>query len=60
MTSLGNPVLLDALAWFDCAIASLVPGGDHDIIVGDVREAGFGAGTGPLLYYDGRYRELAT
>lgn len=54
----GNPLLEDCLAWFDCRVEAIHDGGDHAIIVGDVREAGYGAGAMPLLYFDGAYREL--
>lgn len=54
----GNPILEDGLVWFDCSMQATFDGGDHAIVVGDVREAGRGAGTMPLLYFDGSYREL--
>ncbi len=55
----GNPILEDSLVWFDCLVQAMHDGGDHVIVVGDVREAGQGAGALPLLYFDGTYRELA-
>jgi flavin reductase (DIM6/NTAB) family NADH-FMN oxidoreductase RutF len=54
----GNPVLEECLAWYDCAVASRHNQGDHDIVVGDVRAAGQGAGAEPLIYFDGDYRSL--
>ncbi|MFE4170511.1 flavin reductase family protein [Streptomyces sp. NPDC056909] len=53
----GAPVLEDSLAWFDCRLHSVLPGGDHAILVGRVVAADVGQGE-PLLYHDGRYRTL--
>ncbi len=58
ITGLGNPVLLESLAWFDCRVVTVSQGGDHNIVVGDVKEAGRGTGSLPLLYFDGTYRDL--
>ncbi|MFG3055800.1 flavin reductase family protein [Kitasatospora sp. NPDC048239] len=62
----GAPVLEDALAWFDCRLHGLLPGGDHTILVGRVAAAGSDIETDsgsdaedPLLYHDGQYRLLA-
>lgn len=56
----GLPVLTGALAWFDCRVGAVHDGGDHVVIVGDVREVGTGDDTDdPLLFYEGRYRALA-
>lgn len=54
----GNPILEDSLAWFDCAVIANYDQVDHSILVGGVKEAGFGAGAAPLLYFDGDYRSL--
>ncbi len=56
--SQGEPKLIDALAHFTCAAYAVHPGGDHQIIVGEVlqfesREAD------PLIYYSGGYRALS-
>lgn len=58
LTRLGNPVLEDSLAWFDCGVDSVVDQGDHAVVFGSVREAGYGTGLAPLLYFDGKYRVL--
>ena len=58
VTPFGSPVLDDSLAWFDCALDRIVSGGDHDVVIGDVREAAKGSATLPLLYFDGAYGEL--
>ncbi|MDA0651260.1 MAG: flavin reductase family protein [Proteobacteria bacterium] len=54
----GEPKLIDALAHFTCAVYAVHPGGDHQIIVGEVlqfesREAA------PLIFYSGGYRALS-
>lgn len=53
----GAPLVDGALAYFDCALHEVLPGGDHKILVGNVMAAG-GTGGEPLLYYDGDYRAL--
>ncbi|MFI1400341.1 flavin reductase family protein [Streptomyces sp. NPDC020681] len=53
----GAPVLDDCLAWFDCTLHSVLPGGDHALLVGRVAAADGGPGE-PLLYHDARYRLL--
>jgi flavin reductase (DIM6/NTAB) family NADH-FMN oxidoreductase RutF len=55
----GAPVLLGAIAHFDCTISARHDGGDHVILVGEVKAHGHTDGAHPLLYYRGRYRELA-
>ena len=54
----GEPKLIDALAHFTCATYAVHPGGDHQIIVGEVlqfesREAA------PLIFHSGAYRALS-
>ncbi|MER6672847.1 flavin reductase family protein [Streptomyces sp. NPDC000983] len=54
----GAPVLENCLAWFDCRLHSVLPGGDHVILVGQVAAADAGPGE-PLIYHQGEYRALA-
>ena len=54
----GEPKLTDALAHFTCAAYAVHPGGDHQIIIGEVlqfesREAA------PLIFHSGGYRALS-
>lgn len=58
LTRSGNPVLEECLVWFDCQVGTVVPSGDHLVFFGQVREAGYGTGVAPLLYFDGAYHEL--
>jgi len=53
----GAPVLADALAWADCRVVDVLPGGDHDIFIGEVVAGDVNVGD-PLLYYAGKYREI--
>ena len=54
----GVPVLRDSLSVFECAHHAVHEGGDHFILVGEVKKATFEAGLDPLLYFRGRYRRL--
>ena len=54
----GAPILADALAYVDCRLAEILPGGDHDIFIGEIL-AGDSREGAPLLYYCGKYRRLA-
>jgi len=51
------PILDGTLAWLRCDVVAVYPGGDHVILVGNVREMG-GDGGEPLLFYGGRYHTL--
>ncbi|HEY7928269.1 MAG TPA: flavin reductase family protein [Candidatus Dormibacteraeota bacterium] len=53
----GAPVLVGALAWFDCEVESISEHGDHAIIVGRVVAAASMDGE-PLVYFGRRYRKL--
>jgi flavin reductase (DIM6/NTAB) family NADH-FMN oxidoreductase RutF len=52
------PILTDCLAFVDCRVVEILPGGDHDIFVGEI-VAGEYHGGEPLLYFAGGYRRLA-
>jgi flavin reductase (DIM6/NTAB) family NADH-FMN oxidoreductase RutF len=52
------PILTDCLAFVDCRVVAILPGGDHDIFVGEIL-AGEHNGGEPLLYYGGGYVRLA-
>jgi flavin reductase (DIM6/NTAB) family NADH-FMN oxidoreductase RutF len=55
----GNPRLDGALAGLDCAVDAVVTGGDHEIVIGRVLDAGVSAeSSGPLLHWRGRYGRL--
>jgi flavin reductase (DIM6/NTAB) family NADH-FMN oxidoreductase RutF len=54
----GAPILADALGWVDCRLRDVLPGGDHEIFVGEI-VAGDARDGRPLLFYGGRYRKMA-
>ena len=54
----GVPVLGNSLSVFECARHAIHEGGDHFILVGEVRKATFEPGLDPLLYFRGKYRRL--
>lgn len=55
----GAPIIVGSLSWFDCVLEDILPGGDHEILVGRVAAAGGGTGE-PLVYWAGDYRSLTT
>lgn len=56
----GAAVVDGAAAWFSCRTHAVHPGGDHDIVVGEVLELGEGAATvGGLVHHRGRLRAVA-
>lgn len=52
------PILVDCLAFVDCRVVDVLPGGDHDVFIGEIM-AGEYQGGEPLLYFSGGYRRLA-
>jgi flavin reductase (DIM6/NTAB) family NADH-FMN oxidoreductase RutF len=55
----GAPIIESCLSWFDCTLEDILPGGDHEILVGRVAAAGGRTGE-PLVYWAGEYRGLTT
>lgn len=51
----GAPVLETAIAWVDCRLREVYPGGDHSIFLGEVVAGGTGRSSSPLVYYRGGY-----
>ncbi|MDR6688661.1 flavin reductase (DIM6/NTAB) family NADH-FMN oxidoreductase RutF [Arthrobacter sp. 1088] len=55
----GHPEIQGALAWFDCEIAAVYPGGDHDIVVATVLDAKVDDRAGePLVFHRSGFRHL--
>ncbi len=48
----GVPILDGALAWLECRVHQVLPGGDHSVILGEVMGCGSGEGE-PLLFFRG-------
>lgn len=56
----GCPILLDAIGWVDCRVIDILPGGDHDIYLGEILAGDtLGQDKKPLLFYSGKYSQLA-
>ncbi|RMF88820.1 MAG: flavin reductase [Nitrospinota bacterium] len=55
----GAPVLKDCLAFLDCRVVEMYPGGDHTIFVGAVEAGGVVREGRPLIFYQGQYTRLA-
>ena len=56
----GSPRLHDVLAALECTVEYRLPGGDHEIVIGRVREAETaGDGAEPLLCWRGGYAALS-
>jgi len=51
----GSPVIEGAVAWIDCTREQVHDAGDHDIVVGRVRDLDLGEGDSPLLFFRGGY-----
>ncbi len=56
--STAAPILDDCLAYVDCRVVDILPGGDHDIFIGEI-VAGEAREGNPLMYFRGRYTRLA-
>ena len=55
----GSPRLDGVLATLECTVEHRLPGGDHEIVIGRVRDAeASGDGAAPLLYWRGGYVSL--
>ena len=53
----GVPLIPECLANLECFKKEIVPGGDHMIFVGEVKEIHLGEGA-PLLFYRGEYHSI--
>jgi 3-hydroxy-9,10-secoandrosta-1,3,5(10)-triene-9,17-dione monooxygenase reductase component len=57
-SKLGNPLIKDSIAHIDCEISDVHPAGDHDIVVGRVRDLQLSRPSAPLLFYQGQFKSL--
>ncbi len=57
--STGAPIIDGSLAYLDCRVVERYAGGDHTIYLGEVVDAGTLNDGEPLIFYQGRYTELA-
>lgn len=55
----SSPRLHGALAVIECTVEHRLPGGDHEIVIGRVRDLHISdSGAAPLVYWQGRYTTL--
>lgn len=55
----GAPRIHDVVAWIDCELAEVLPGGDHDIVVGRVHDLAVGDDHHrPLIFFRGGYANV--
>jgi flavin reductase (DIM6/NTAB) family NADH-FMN oxidoreductase RutF len=50
----GSPILLGSMAWLECRVKDVIPGGDHSIVLGEVVE-GEALGGEPLMFFRGDF-----
>ena len=56
----GVPIIHGCLANLECRVDSIMDGGDHVIVIGEVeRMTAADEGTKPILYYRGGYKEIS-
>lgn len=53
----GAPLLPETIGFFDCAVSNIYDGGDHTIIIGEVKD-GDARDKNPLVFYKGRYTNI--
>ena len=51
----GSPRIDDCVAWTDCDITGVYDGGDHDIVVGTIRDMAVEREAKPLIFFRGGY-----
>lgn len=52
------PIVAGAVSNFECSVWARYPGGDHTIMIGEVKFMGSDSSKQPLLFNAGQYREL--
>ncbi|MFC8594199.1 flavin reductase family protein [Streptomyces atroolivaceus] len=54
----GEPVLDGVTGWLRLTVQTIVPAGDHRIVVARVEESWLDEGRSPLLFHDGSYHSI--
>ena len=52
------PKINDSLAWVTCRKAEVLPGGDHDIFLGEALDGDTQEDASPLLFFRGGYQRI--
>ncbi len=55
----GLPVISDCIFSLECKIRNTYPGGDHEILVGEVLHANMNEGITPSIWYEGGFRNIS-
>lgn len=55
----GSPLVGASLAWFECCVAAVIPGGDHAIYLGRVLDFSATSAEKPLAFFEGMFTTLA-
>lgn len=55
----GAPMIDGAVASLDCRVVDKISAGDHTIFIGEALNGVVSSGLRPLIYYDGKYVNLA-
>lgn len=53
----GSPIIKNSLGALDCTVKERIEGGDHLILIGEVKQIADAEGE-PLIYFSGQYRKL--
>jgi len=53
----GTPILDGVLAHLECSVVQTFEAGDHTVLIGEVRQAGYAEGK-PLVYFNSSYQSL--
>jgi flavin reductase (DIM6/NTAB) family NADH-FMN oxidoreductase RutF len=51
----GAPLLADVLGWIECDVDAIHEAGDHDLVIGAVRDLAVVREDGPLVFFRGGY-----
>jgi flavin reductase (DIM6/NTAB) family NADH-FMN oxidoreductase RutF len=55
----GTPIVDGSMAYLECRLAEVLPGGDHDIFLGEALGGEIlRTDAAPLLFFRGKYRQL--
>ena len=57
--STGVPLLEESIACLECEVHELLEGGDHTIVIGRAVAGCVDSDAAPLIFFRGRYREIA-
>ena len=55
----GAPILDGCMAYIECRVAEVLEGGDHSIFLGEVVAGGVVNEVAPLLFFQGKYHDIA-